>query len=72
MANRRPVAARKPSVQETLLRLYALSPEVQASLEKLRKRYGKHAMPASELRKLLDKQLGDRTLTEELYKLRQE
>jgi len=48
------------------------SPEVRASLDELRSRYGKHAVPVRELRKMLDARLGDRTLTQELSALRRE
>jgi len=57
---------------ELALRLYASqSSEVQRSLEALYKRYGKYAVAAKELRAVLDKALGERTLTEELYQIQE-
>lgn len=52
-------------------RLHALeSGDVQTSLAKLRKRYGRRATSAAAVRALLDKALGDRALTEELHRSR--
>lgn len=67
----RPAQAAKPT--ELLLRLSSLqSPEVAASLDGLRKRYGKYAVSADTLRAELDRQLGDKSLTEGLYATRDE
>lgn len=64
------VSESKPN---TAFRLYAMqSPEVQKSLTKLLKRYGKYAIPAQNLREMMDVALGLRTLTGELYKMREE
>ena len=61
----------KVSQQELVARLHALqSPDVQASLEKLRRKYGRHAVPVDQVRAMLDEALGERTLTQELYALR--
>ncbi len=71
MAEYEQKAGTKPSVVEAILRLLASqSPGVQESMDKLQKQYGEYAVPADEVRAMLDKALGDRTLTEELYKLR--
>ena len=73
MATYKQASSGKVKTAELALRLYAQqSPEIEQSLEKLRKRYGKYAVPADELRKMLDKELGERTLTEELYALRED
>lgn len=67
----RPAQAAGPA--DLLLRLSSLqSPEVAASLERMRKRYGRYAVPAATLRAELDRQLGDKTLTDELYATRDE
>ena len=64
-------AGTKPTTVEAILRLLALqSPGVQESMDKLQKQYGEYAVSADEVRAMLDKALGDRTLTEELHKLR--
>ena len=58
---------------EMALKLYSLqSPEVQESLDKLRKRYGKYAVPAEQALAMMDKALGERSLTEELYEIRKD
>ncbi len=48
------------------------SPVVQESLRELRSRYGGHAASVSEVRAMLDKAMGERTLKEELCRLREE
>ena len=48
------------------------SPAVQESLQKLEYQYGEYAASASEVRAMLDKAMGDRTLKEELHRLREE
>jgi len=35
-------------------------------------RYGKYAVPDEELRKMLEEEMGEKTLTEELYAMRDE
>jgi hypothetical protein len=56
---------------ELALKVYASQvPEVEVSLEKLRKRYARYAVSAEEVRTMMDKALGERTLTDELYRLR--
>lgn len=53
-------------------RLYALqSPEIATTLAELRARYGKYTVPDAELRKSIDKAMGNKTLTEELYAMRE-
>ncbi len=71
MEKRRHSPGRKTSITEVALRLYALeNPEIEEYLQRTRRRYGRYAAPAREVRASLDKALGDRTLTEELHKLR--
>ena len=51
-------------------KLYALqTPEVTRSLDKMRKQYSE-APPIEEVRAMLGQALGDRSLTEELYRMR--
>ena len=65
--------SRASAKSEIAQRFYSMqNPSVQESLEKLRTRHAKYAVPARELRAMLDEAMGDRTLTEELHKLREE
>jgi len=58
--------------KDLALRLRMLqSPAMVKAVEKLYSRYRKHAVSAVELRKLLDKEMGDRTLGEELDAMRE-
>ncbi|MBI2918693.1 MAG: hypothetical protein HYY01_11990 [Chloroflexi bacterium] len=58
---------------EVTVRLQALqSAETRKSLKRLRQLHGKHALPAAEVRRMLDEALGARTLTEELHQLREQ
>lgn len=60
------------AVSELALRLRMMqSPEMARAMERLHARYGKYAVPVGELRKRLDKELGKRTLTEELVAMRE-
>ncbi|MDP2661929.1 MAG: hypothetical protein Q8R28_14480 [Dehalococcoidia bacterium] len=62
----------RTSKKELALRLRMLqSPEMVKTVEKLYTRYRKHAVPAVELRKLLDKEMGEWTLGEELNAMRE-
>ena len=45
------------------------SPEAEASLRKMEEEYGKYATSASDVRAMMDKALGDRTLKETLREL---
>lgn len=66
-----PRPKRKTSVAEVLLRLQAAqNPEIEEYLRRIRRRYGRYATSASEVRAMMDKALGGRTLSDELYKLR--
>lgn len=57
---------------ETAVRLYnLLSPSIAETIATLRARYGKYALPDPEAREVVDKAMGTRTLTEELYAMRE-
>lgn len=47
------------------------SPEIAAGVARLYARYGKYALPPAELRAIVDKEMGDKTLTEALYEMRE-
>lgn len=49
-----------------------MDPAIKSYIEELRRRYGKYATSAREVREVLDKTMGDRTLTELLYEAREE
>ena len=71
MATHKQAPRQEISQQELAARLHALqSPDVQASLEKLRRKYSRYAVPVEQVRAMLDEALGERTLTQELYALR--
>ena len=58
---------------EMAQRFYSMQDRsVRASLDKMRTQFAKYAVPAQELRAMLDETMGDRTLTEELHRLREE
>ena len=42
-----------------------------AKIRELHAQFARYALPIEELRKLLDKELGDKTLTDELYAMRE-
>ncbi|HAV10661.1 MAG TPA: hypothetical protein DCX22_03475 [Dehalococcoidia bacterium] len=57
---------------ELALRLRMMQgPETTKAIEKLYTRYGKDVISIAELRNMLDKEMGDKTLTEELYAMRE-
>jgi hypothetical protein len=71
MATHKQALYEKVSQRELAARLHALqSPDVQGSLERLRRKYGRHAVPVAQVRAMLDEALGERPLTQELYALR--
>lgn len=53
------------------LRLQAVDPEIDAYIASVKKKYQKYAMPVDEVRRLVDSQMGKRTLTEFLYEARE-
>ncbi|GEM_PF-4791290 len=58
---------------QMLLRLQILGdPDIREYVEKLRAKYGKHVLPAEEVRRIVDKAMGNKTLTEVLHKMREE
>lgn len=71
MATHKRTAPRVSSKQVSLHLRISQSPEMVRTVEKLYARYRKHAIPVVELRKLLDKEMGERTLGEELNEMRE-
>jgi hypothetical protein len=72
MAKYKQTRARTVSSAEIALRLQMMqSPEIKGTVERLYARYGKYAVPVAELRKMLDKDMGTKTLKEELYAMRE-
>ncbi|GEM_PF-6016421 len=56
----------------TALRLYQLqSPEIAQTLAELHSSYGKYVIPVADLRKMMDKAMGEKTLTGELNAMRE-
>ncbi len=74
---RPPKATHKPGVEyitqeELVLRLLASqSQEMKNTLDRMYKKYKKHLIPVDELRALLDKDMGDTTLTQFLHEMRE-
>lgn len=55
------------------LRLQSLTdPAIKSYIEELRRQYGKYATSAQEVREMLDKTMGDKTLTDLLHEVREE
>lgn len=50
---------------------YLPDPEIESYITSVKKKYQKHAMPLDEVRRLVDSQMGKRTLTEFLYDARE-
>lgn len=66
-------ATERSSKLAVQLRLQGLTdPAITSYIEELRRRYGKYATSAEEVRRTLDKSMGDKTLTELLYEVREE
>ena len=56
-----------------LLRLQGLSdPAISEYIAKMRSRFGRYVLPIEEVRSILDKDMGDKTLSGVLYLMRQE
>lgn len=53
------------------LRLQGAEPEIESYIASLKKKYQKYAMPIEEVRRLVDSQMGKRTLTELLRAARE-
>ncbi len=47
-------------------------PVIREYLERLHARYGKYALPAEEVRKIVDESMGDKSLTQVLFEMRRE
>lgn len=71
MATHKRTDPRVNSKQVSLHLRISQSPEMVRTVEKLYARYRKHAIPVVDLRKLLDKEMGERTLGEELDDMRE-
>ncbi len=72
MATYKPKTEAQTAKTELALRLQMLQgPEIMHSLDELYAKYGRYAVPIDELRRALDKTLGDKSLTEELYAMRE-
>lgn len=55
-----------------LLRLQGLSdPAISDYIAKTRARYGKYSMPIEQVRKLVDESMGEKSLTDILFKMRE-
>ncbi|MDP2920652.1 MAG: hypothetical protein Q8O43_10610 [Dehalococcoidia bacterium] len=62
----------KNVVKESSVQLYgALSPEIAKTIDRLYSQFGKYAVPLTDLRNSLDKELGEKTLTDELLAMRE-
>lgn len=64
--------ARRAS-RQTSLRFqiqYLADPDIASYITSLKKKYQKYALPADEARKVIDKSMGSKTLTELLYEAR--
>ena len=59
----------KQSVKEQRL---VQSEEITKIIERLHARFGKYAVPVAELRKQLDEEMGEKTMTGELFRMREE
>lgn len=56
-----------------LLRIQGLSdPAISEYIAKMRSRFGRYVLPAEEVRNILDKEMGDKTLTGVLFQMREE
>ncbi len=53
------------------LRLQSAEPEIDSYIASLKKKYQRYAMPIDDLRRLVDTEMGKRTLTEFLAEARQ-
>ncbi len=70
MATHKRTDPRIKSKQVNLHLRLSQSPEMVRTVEKLYARYRKHAIPAVDLSKLMDSEMGERTLGEELNDMR--
>lgn len=71
MATHKRTDPRVSSKQMSLHLRISQSPEMVRTVEKLYARYRKHTIPVVDLRKLLDSEMGERTLGEELNDMRE-
>ena len=47
------------------------SPEILRTIAEMRAQFGQYALPIDEARRIIDEAMGDKTLTEELYAMRE-
>lgn len=71
MSQRRQAGSYQGKLPLATLMARLQSPELATSIDALYQRYGRYAMPDEELRKLVSKEMGDKTLTGELYAMRE-
>jgi len=72
MALNAPKRESTTAARPVALSIYGPGSEViKTYIGKLRKRFAKYEASAQEVRELLDRELGDRTLTEELFRQRE-
>lgn len=58
--------------EEMALRLLmGQSPEMSKTLDRMYEKFKKYQAPTGDLRAALDKEMGDKTLTQELYEMRE-
>ena len=70
--HRKHAPAESPGKNTELLGYRLGSTEAKAMLDELAKKYPRPAPSVKDVRAMLDHALGERTLTEELYRLRQD
>lgn len=63
---------RSPKSNESARLQIPTDPAIAEYIKALRARYGKYALPEDEARRLIDKAMGEKTLTEILFQMRNE
>lgn len=64
-------SGRKTSVAQVSPRFQDLrNPEIDAYLERLRRLYHKHLVPIEDIQDMMDKVLGEESITDELFRMR--
>lgn len=72
MATYKRKAMSETQEKRALRRLMDQSPEMSKMLNRLYEKFRKYQGPIDKLRAALDKEMGDKTLTQELYEMREE
>lgn len=72
MKNMRQPQSVRPIVRKRVPRTRTLQTpaDIQAWIDQMKKRYAKYLLPIEEVRRTLDEEMGDHTLTEELFRMR--